>query len=350
MPPPWQSGLAETAPTLARFGAAKKGDAEGVNSPGSLRQEVEHARFWPPVYCGNYVGNANGSKAAVDSAPSGAGPQQFPSPSDVVDSARQLDQIVHSGVRFFGVDQPRRGESVITDQQTLGELTVFGQFVEVCPLPIRIDSITKQESPDVLCEVEGQGQLAFEITEIVDPKLAAPFYSNLTLKGRIWEVFDQLPPADKAKIVDRNIYIEFNEPLSMGLRERELPNILSWITGVAANFAGDLTIPGPSQDVVRQVRVWPAEGPPLFDIRSRGSHTGPPLKAIEAKLSLAYAEQPPIELLAYYSIQALDDPPLRGWLEQLDALLEERLASSPFRRVWVFDYASKTIDYVRPQP
>lgn len=30
------------------------------------------------------------------------------------------------------------------------------------------------------------------------------------------------------------------------------------------------------------------------------------------------------------------------------ALVEKRLASSPFRRVWVFNYASKAIDYVRP--
>lgn len=235
------------------------------------------------------------------------------------------------------------------DRQAPGELTVFRAFAQACPLPIKPESIAKRDppEPDILCTVDGQGEVGFELTEVVDPGLARHFYSGLDLKRQLYDLYRQLPPAEQEKIHGRSVYVEFHQQPSARARERLLPEILHWVARQPADFEGNLVIPASSQPVVRQVRIWPAPQLILFDVRSRGGEHRPTIAAMESKLWKDFGREPPVELLAYSSIQVLDLPSER-WFGDLDDMLNERLEPSPFRRVWVFNYASKTIAYIRP--
>ena len=61
------------------------------------------------------------------------------------------------------------------------ELAVFRDFVRIAALPVDSDSVEKRSppEPDVLCRIEGLGQVAFELVELCDPNLARVFADPL---------------------------------------------------------------------------------------------------------------------------------------------------------------------------
>ena len=72
----------------------------------------------------------------------------------------------------------------------------------------------------------------------------------------------------------------------------------------------------------------------LFDVDAASHYDPVPLDAIEKKFDHIYESSAPIELLAYFDV--LGAPP-QSQLRPLYSLIEERLPSSCFSRVWVFD-------------
>ncbi len=61
------------------------------------------------------------------------------------------------------------------DKSTV-ELSIFREFVAKSPLSIDAATVEKcsgHREPDILCEVTGEGAIAFELVEICDPRLAA---------------------------------------------------------------------------------------------------------------------------------------------------------------------------------
>jgi hypothetical protein len=71
------------------------------------------------------------------------------------------------------------------------------------------------------------------------------------------------------------------------------------------------------------------------------------VEAVEKKLSKQYqANGKPIELLAYY----LSHPGRRAtdWRDALRRVLDARLATSSFRRVWVFSFYEDAVTFEYP--
>ena len=62
------------------------------------------------------------------------------------------------------------------DNKAKCELTVFHKFIQLSGLPVILDSIEHgnpdKREPDILCEIVGQGSMAFELTEFADEVLA----------------------------------------------------------------------------------------------------------------------------------------------------------------------------------
>ncbi len=48
------------------------------------------------------------------------------------------------------------------------ERAIFERFARDAHLVVRSDSITQPDPPDILCEVEGLGQVAFELVQLDD--------------------------------------------------------------------------------------------------------------------------------------------------------------------------------------
>ncbi len=239
----------------------------------------------------------------------------------------------------------------MADRQAHGELTVFRAFVSVCPLPIRTDLVENRPppEPDIICHVEGEGAIAFEMTEIVDEGVARRLDAKLELQQQLQDSCQQLPAADQAKIEDMNVYVSFEESASLRSKERTVPKIVEWLKQVPPPFVGDIQIPDGELKVLKRVNIRRLDlRAPLFSVAGAGTYRDMTVTAIARKLSGSYAGASPKELLAYYGIQGLHPPEL--WQAELDVLLKHELPASPFRRVWVFDCGSKSIVYVRPQP
>jgi hypothetical protein len=70
------------------------------------------------------------------------------------------------------------------------------------------------------------------------------------------------------------------------------------------------------------------------------------LALLRKKFSRPYTATAPLELVAYYISQPPSDR--GGWLESVAAFITANLASSPFRRVWLFDHFTRNIPLVLP--
>lgn len=52
--------------------------------------------------------------------------------------------------------------------KALEERGIFGCFAQAAGLVIRPESITQPDPPDILCEIEGLGQVGFELVQLDD--------------------------------------------------------------------------------------------------------------------------------------------------------------------------------------
>lgn len=239
-----------------------------------------------------------------------------------------------------------------SDRQAEAELAVFQAFALVCPLLIRPESIEKRPTPepDILCHVEGQGAVAFELTQIVDQDVARRFSSKIGLQPRLRELCQELPAADQAKIKGIDVFVAFREGASQRRKERIAPKIIAWLTRARPSLWGDIPIPDAARDVVRGVKILRGDSAlPQFEVSGSGECGDDTVARIVTKLARSYGGLCPKELLAYHGGMQGVHPP-DGWKADLNDMLARRLPASPFRRVWVFDQASRSIMYVYPQP
>ncbi len=62
------------------------------------------------------------------------------------------------------------------DDKARDELMVFHKFIQLSGLSVILDSIENgnpdEHEPDILCEIEGEGPMAFELTEFADESIA----------------------------------------------------------------------------------------------------------------------------------------------------------------------------------
>lgn len=241
------------------------------------------------------------------------------------------------------------GSSNLSLRQSRSELTVFRGFAEVCPLPIRKDSIVKQEplEPDILCHVEGVGEVSFELTEIIDQGVARRLMTQVNLQPRLLELWKQLPASQREHMRGMSVARGFRESAPHRAKERLLPEIIGWLLKTPPGHVGDVEIPGADSGTVEYLKVVERSDLNVsgFHVSSYGSYRDETVAAVEAKLSFGYDGSQPIELLAYYAAQGLH--PIEMWRHDMDDLLDRRLAASRFQQVWVFDFASRTVPYVR---
>lgn len=86
------------------------------------------------------------------------------------------DMSAREGLPFLQRTTPVRfGTMSKAERQAAEELRHFLAFAQRVAMPIRQDSIMSREppEPDILCHVDGEGPVAFELKEFCDPHLAA---------------------------------------------------------------------------------------------------------------------------------------------------------------------------------
>lgn len=241
------------------------------------------------------------------------------------------------------------------DKHAREELRVFHAFALRCGLPITPSSIEIRPpgEPDILCEVRGEGAVGFELARLVDENNIAKRHADqyrLSLSVRSYHrsLFDSTQRELERLYGNALVSIGFR-PTERVLRcERAIKELFDLLLEQDPAFEGRLLQPRKraplySIDVIRRDGLHG----PHFRVEAGGSYAPLPLNIIAKKLRKSYETAAPIELLAYYG---LEPPPVSQEAvecarTQLNAIVDEMLSQSPFRRIWLFDAASLKVEF-----
>jgi len=86
--------------------------------------------------------------------------------------------------------------------------------------------------PDLRCEVEGVGVVAFEVTEAVDPTFARQLGDQQMFARVFREEYERLPQAKRLileqRLGDATVQVEFHEDATVGRRRAVVPRVLDF--------------------------------------------------------------------------------------------------------------------------
>ncbi len=239
------------------------------------------------------------------------------------------------------------------DRHGFREKTIFLDFAKVCGLAIQLDSVEKREppEPDILCQINQEGAVAFEMVELIDQGLAQQTYESIRLQQLLEDIHQNLPTSARTTIEERFknalVHVTFHAETSSRGRENAIPLILDWLQGFSPSFIGSTPPEGrsPLYKIVSEITVSRGDFPgPFFEVDAGGAFADPTLERIGKKFEKKYISSTSVELLAYYELQPVLSEDL--WLPQLRTFITQRIGSSGFRRVWVYDIKTKEIKLV----
>ena len=284
----------------------------------------------------------------------------------------------------------------MTDPHTSHELHIFSQFVSATGLSVLSDSIIKcpPPAPDILCRVDGRGEIAFELVEIIDESMARRNGDALRLQQLLGDTVRQYPEKKRAEFLSRyqhsSILMGFDDEAPYKVRAEAVPAILDLLLSSTEPITDKIYFMRHREDaetVYRSATLSkinddhihvtfpqsPSRTPfvllkrhspllnrikwlmvshythlqgPLFDVSAAGSFGEPALKRIQKKFQKQYSTNAPIELLAFYETQPVLPEDL--WLPQLSSFIEQSMAASPFRGVWIFDAGTNRVLFHYP--
>jgi hypothetical protein len=230
------------------------------------------------------------------------------------------------------------------------ERIIFQSFVKVGHLPVIPDSIISKPppAPDILCEIQGRGFVAFELVEIVTPALAREMANGQELREALVTACEGHSEI-AARFRDALIYVGYLKGTTIQKRLSAVPQVVEVLRQHSENSRGYISVPHKLRKVLAEISVsrGVSDGP-AFDVMNMTKRTEEIFREIEKKCKKKYSRDHPIELLAHYTTQPSSDS-FNGRSKFHDFVLKS-LPESPFKRVWVFDNWSDTIKYVHPVP
>ncbi|HEY3302191.1 MAG TPA: hypothetical protein VGL70_01510 [Candidatus Binatia bacterium] len=237
------------------------------------------------------------------------------------------------------------------DVQEKIELSVFKEFAEVCSYKIRSDSIEKraEPEPDILCELVGEGSVAFELGEIVDEVFARQVEGEYKIRKR-FDAASKKFPALRSSLADALVYIEFFDEVSHRMRLNSIEPILEFLHFLEPCFEGDAPVWKHAQleKVIRGIEINRGlfKGP-VFTLAKFVEDINRSLDLLQKKFAKSYETGAPVDLLAYFLRQS----PSRDnrWVEDVRGYVARKLNGSSFRRVWIYNRFDRKIVYVFPE-
>lgn len=226
------------------------------------------------------------------------------------------------------------------------ERDVFAQLVQLARLPVWPESIESRPAPepDILCEFEGEGPVAFELVQLLEgafadgvallkPMQDAARAHLRGLQGERGEAFARLYGTAQLSVI--------MEPgVRLGAWVKALPSLVDVLLASRIE-EGEATVPIGSrlEPVALSVRVTRRPVGPDFFVTFGHLLSDPTLDLIRGKLVPGrYATPHPRELLAYtWEMDLL--LPFDVWLPTNQQRLQSMIEASEFRRLWVIHAA-----------
>lgn len=232
----------------------------------------------------------------------------------------------------------------------------------MCPLrivPQPIDKIDKRKppEPDILCETETEGEIAFELTQLVDKDYSQSLSDNLTIRKAFDSEIERLGSAKNERFNSlykgASIKADFHPKTSCAVCTGTIPKLVDFLLERPQSIRGFVELPAPLRKVICELHICrdSADDPAglfLFNLANGCEVSDPTRDQISKKFKRdKYTSSVPVELLAYYEIQPVF--PNAFWLCPLKKYVHNNLQSSPFRRVWIFDWKTKAILFEFPE-
>lgn len=249
--------------------------------------------------------------------------------------------------------------TLVQDLQTASELAVFRQFLQCVGSPcVRLDSIEKRSppEPDILCEVERAGSIAFELVEIVESGWAQLVNDHIRLEKALYLANERQAVSRENTLfdlfADGLVYVRFCRRVAVGQRERSISALFEFLVSLPRHFVGHASPDAGTElaSSVSSIAVSRGEycSGPFFQVEAVDSIGDPTVERIQAKWNKRYATRHPVELLAYYDLHPTIPQAL--WIKKLRSFVEMNWATAPFNRVWICDLASKQVLFVASAP
>ena len=235
-----------------------------------------------------------------------------------------------------------------SDSKAERERKIFQLFAEAAHLPVIPGSIRSEPSPapDILCEIQGRGPVAFELVEIVTPALVREMGNGQKLKEAFEKACERHSEIE-ARFHDALIYVGFLTYISIQQRLSVVPEVVDALLLDSENSRGYIEVPRKLRKVLAEISVTRgvSDGP-AFGVMEMTERTEEIFRQIEKKCNKKYSSNHPIELLAYYISQPSSDS--FNWQSGFHDYVLKNLSGCPFERVWVYDHWSKALKYVHP--
>jgi hypothetical protein len=246
----------------------------------------------------------------------------------------------------------QRGKSVsnTTGAKALEERGIFESFAQAAGLVVRPESITQPDPPDILCEIEGHGQVGFELVQLDDQgELQRMKY--LGRGPEFWEEALREIPHD---VVERHraaqINVVFDAKANQARRRGALNLLANALRNMPEGVEGALLAEMPEGLGSAELRCFHSitDGPLMREVSAFTVTFEPGLVApvgidlarIQTKID-QYADSwgVPAELLAYVRWGM----PFSDQMHEAPRFLASRFPGGIFRRGWIYEAASRLV-------
>jgi hypothetical protein len=227
------------------------------------------------------------------------------------------------------------------DPHTRKELAVFSDFALASGLRVVEGSVEKRPppEPDVLCEIEAEGPVAFELLELVDQeRVARPRGIQDEVEDGFGEGFSEMAEPERVRLKERlgnaTVRVLMSRNVSSSRRRTAISMVLRALLDADERFEGDYPLPGKLRVIARVTIVRGNFSGPRFKCISGSSYDPIPGEGLARKFQKVYKSHAPIELLAYFSDQ---HAPPQEEVHRFTQSIESSIKGSRFRRVWIYD-------------
>jgi hypothetical protein len=207
-------------------------------------------------------------------------------------------------------------------------------------------------APDILCKLAGGNNIAFELTETVDPNRVRKVNLSKYIPREMRTYFENMASLKQKRLQkifgNANLFFNFDDAISKSSFKKLLPSIFQFLLSCSFDMNGIIKrklLPHGVKDV-RITRCDEFNGP-MFSTSGALYWADKTIERIRKKFQKQYKCDCPIELLVHSKTHGL--PPNTLWLLGVQKLVTQGISQSAFQRVWVFDYPTSKIRYVYPE-
>jgi hypothetical protein len=225
-------------------------------------------------------------------------------------------------------------------KKTMEERGIFERFAADAGLTVVISSITQPDPPDILCEIEGFGRVAFELVQL-DARQELARMGNFRGIRELWtQAIESMTPETRQRHRGAQINVEFDNNTNQRGRRAALAQIVTRLAELPEGVEGDLFAALPTGLASAELRHFTMnDGPKINEVSASGP-AAVDLGRIDAKVA-HYGEGWGVrgELMAY----ARWGMPFSDQQHDAAGYLWARFPAGVFSRGWIYEVTSRRI-------